>query len=183
MPARLAILIVLVCAASASTAESNGIGRLTISVDVPEVTLTPATETGRNFIRLPSLEYSFSLRASCRGGSTPGSVSLSVADTRTAIPGAQIDEGEEALVALTVPARQIAPLPLDGFCGVATDDAGGTRSDEAGRERITVPAALSAQASVRCEDDTGEDITYVSKALDVTLVCEMPEPAPTHEID
>lgn len=165
--------------ATGAVAEADGAGRLSISVDVPEVTLQPASG-GRKFIRLPSLEYSFTLRAWCHGSSAPESISLSVADTRKAIPWSQFDEGEKAEIALTVPARQIAPLPLDGFCSAALND---VQPAERNSDRVTVSAALSAQASVLCEDEAGQDITYVSKALDVTLLCEVPEPAPLYEID
>ncbi len=38
--------------------------------------------------------------------------------------------------------------------------------------QITIPAALSAQASLLCEGDEDKAMTYVSRSLDVLLVCE-----------
>jgi hypothetical protein len=40
--------------------------------------------------------------------------------------------------------------------------------------QITIPAALSAQASLLCASDEDEIMTYVSKTLDVSLVCDEP---------
>jgi hypothetical protein len=37
---------------------------------------------------------------------------------------------------------------------------------------MTIPAALSVQASLLCEGEEDKAMTYVSRPLDVSLVCE-----------
>lgn len=140
-----------------------------------------ATMPGRRFIDLPALEYRFEVQAACTGDRTPRSLSISVADSRVALAGAALDrEGARELV-LTVPGRQLAPIAVDDFC-VAAPAAGEPAPEgfEAASSftaasvpprLLTVPAVVSAQASLVCTDEGGSHISYVTKPLAVTLAC------------
>src|SRR5690606_2956911 len=89
---------------------------------------------------------------------------------------------------LTVPARQLAPIAVDDFCVAGHDDpaangpAGLPPAGEDPRQRLTVPAVVSAQASLVCGGESGTDISYVTQPLAVTLACTAPAgavPQPT----
>jgi hypothetical protein len=147
----------------------------------PPVVAVPATTPGRRFIDLPALEYRFEVQAACTGNRTPRSLSISVADSRVALAGAAINADAAGELVLTVPARQLAPIAVDDFC-VAAPVAGETAAEEseaassfiaasAPPHLLTVPAVVSAQASLVCGDDAGSSIRYVTKPLAVTLAC------------
>jgi hypothetical protein len=71
---------------------------------------------------------------------------------------------------LQVPASQIAPLAVEDFC-IAED---GDDENPVGdlQTKLSVESALSAQASLLCEGEEDRAMTYVSRALDVSLVCD-----------
>jgi len=142
---------------------------LTIAADAPAVTLAPRNP-GRRFVRLPTLEYKFEIRTKCSDERLPGSLSLNVADTRKSLPADKIVSDGPTEVSLRIPAGQIAPLVIEDFCVVQAERDGDGMSEA--QTQITIPAALSAQASLLCEGDEDKAMTYVSRALDVLLVCE-----------
>lgn len=142
---------------------------LTVAADTPVVTLVPRNP-GRRFVRLPTLEYTFEIRTECSDERLPGSLSLNVADTRKSLAADKIVSDGATEVSLRIPASQIAPLVIEDFCIVEAERDGNGMSDA--QTQITIPAALSAQASLLCEGDEDNAMTYVSRPLDVLLVCE-----------
>lgn len=157
----------------AVTAAAPAAGKDTLSVaaDAPAVSLSPRNP-GRNFVRLPTLDYTFKIHTYCSAGRSPESLSLNVADTRKSLTGDQIVSDGATEIRLQIPARQIAPLVIENFCVLQIEE-NGDEPHQATTE-TTIPAALSAQISLLCEGDEDQAITYVSRALDVSLVCEMP---------
>ena len=121
----------------------------------------------RNLIRLPELEFPLQITAHCGGGRTLESISVSIADSSRTISGEALG-GEDPAVSLSletsvrIAARQIAPITIRGFCATESDM---PRS-------LLVPAALSAQFSLRCAKDDEHTIVFRARALDVVLNCE-----------
>lgn len=152
--------------------------RHALKVSAAPVTVNVAPgDNRRNAIVLPALDYVFSLDARCAPSFTPESVSLTVADSRTFVRPEEPDSGAGLPDAtLTVPANQLAPLIVEGFCTAAQDSPG--EAGIAGDASVTVSATLSASASLLCIADQRREMIYTSTPLDVTLVC-----APTDETE
>ena len=153
------------------TVAGPALGKDTLSVraDAPVVSLL-LRDPGRNFLRLPALEYRFEVQTHCTASRSPGSLSLNVADTRKWLAGNDIVADGPTEIRLRIPADQIAPLVIKGFCVTQDEGDGDGISDPP--MQITIPAALSAQASLLCEGEEDKVMTYVSRPLDVSLVCE-----------
>lgn len=162
-------------------------GQLQLAVDTPRVAVAPRSP-GRAFVELPALEYRFVLEPRCADPARPASLSLSIADTRQRIT---LDAAESAArtveTVLRVPAAQLAPLPVSGFCERAQDPA---RSQDAPSALANAPrvlridAALSAQVSLLCVGPESEQRLWLARPLAVELLCEQPDPAgPAVETD
>lgn len=150
--------------------EPTADGSLFVMADTPAAAVLPR-QANRTFIRLPSLEYVFRIRASCTGDRVPVSLLLSVADTRETLDAEDLAAETPLQITLQIPSDQMGPVAVEDFCHID-----GHGSD--GRAQLTISAALSAHASLRCESDTGQSVIYVSKALDVSLNCEQPDEPP-----
>ena len=87
----------------------------------------------------------------------------------------QLQAGAVLQSELQVPSNQLAPLRVERFCN--DDEQEDFQPDSTNDNKITIPAVLSAQASLRCENESEQSITYVTKPLDVTLECRVPETA------
>ena len=144
---------------------------LSVAADAPAVPLAPRNP-GRNFVRLPTLEFTFEIQTYCSASRSPESLSLSVADTHKSLSGEQITSDGPTEISLQIPANQLAPLVIEDFCVLQVEENGDRPRTVP--TQITIPAALSAQISLLCEGDEDKAITYVSRALDVSLVCEWP---------
>lgn len=157
------------------------LGKDTLSVmaDAPVVPVSPRNP-GRSFIRLPTLEYRFKIQTQCTDSRSPGSLSLNVADTRKSLAADQIVSGGPTEISLRIPASQIAPLVVEDFCVMPGDKIIDGTVEAA--MQMTIPSALSAQASLLCEGAEDKTMTYVSRPLDVALVCE-PLPDSTESQD
>lgn len=164
---RLLISTFLLVATISSPADESD--SLSVAANVPTVSVAPR-DVGRNFMRLPALEYLFEIRASCSDGRVPKSVSLNVADSRKSLAADQIVDGGPTELSLQVPASQIAPLVVENFCISLTGEDADAASDA--RKQVSISSALSAQASLLCESEDDKAMTYVSRPLDVSLVCE-----------
>jgi len=165
---RRALLIAVPAFASclAAAAEPEPAHEIEISADVPSVTIAPR-RPGRLTMRLPSLTYVLTVTAECDENWQPNSVSISVADSSVSFDADRLQEGATREFELRVPSDQIAPLRLESFCmkdNVINTEQGG----------LTIPAVLSAQASLRCQTGSAQSIRYVIKPLDVRLECELP---------
>jgi hypothetical protein len=168
-----------------SVAPANG--GLHVTAEAPIVTVT-RTAPGRRFLSLPTLQYVFEVGAHCSGRGTPESLSINVADSRLSLSSAALEADERPAILMTVPARQLAPIAVDGFCEFEDEIEEGEESSgeialgiaplAAGPDRLTVSAALSAQISMLCGTEDEPRMTYVSKPLDVTLSCGVPPDVP-----
>ena len=159
-------LIGTALAMPAGAADSNFLG---VSADTPVVSVSTRPE-GRNFMRLPALEYAFVIESGCRATLMPASMSLSIADTRISMSGDDLGDEPTVEVTLLVPAGQIGPVAVERFC-VVTDQANGLLE-----QTTRIPAILSAQAALICSSETASEIVYASTSLDVILNCEAETP-------
>ena len=112
------------------------------------------------------------------------SLFIGIADTRKAVAADGLQEGTPLAFELVIPARQLAPVVLEGFCTTtraatetvtdATKVATETTLEEAvpPSDSLQINSIMSAQGSLRCATDDGrESVTYTGHALDVLLVC------------
>ena len=143
-------------AALAQTSESE---IFMVSADTPVVDVGERS-AGRNFVRLPSLDYRFDLAANCPADLEAKTISLSIADTRKSLATNEISNEETISVAIRIPAAQIGPIAVDGFCVAA-----------GAQETVRIPAVLSVQASLLCANEEDSRMIYASRSLDVTLSC------------
>lgn len=137
---------------------------LVVSSTTPAVNVK-ARASDRYSIRLPGLHYNFQLEIDCATGYEPDSVLLSIADTRKRFNFADPKADSDDRFSIKIPAAQIAPLSVEGFCLDIGD--GGQRESE----QITIRGILSAQASLLCSGKEDQRQTYASQALNVTLIC------------
>ncbi|HEX9852960.1 MAG TPA: hypothetical protein VGA68_08090 [Woeseiaceae bacterium] len=140
---------------------------LTFSADAPMAKVSPRSRE-RSPLQLPDLEYQFRIDAVCKSGLSPASLSLAVADTRRNFNAEQIAAGALNDVRLLVPAAQIAPVVIQNFCVAEGDDV----DSASAASHLTVPSALSAQASLLCLGQADHAMRYASVNLDVLLVCD-----------
>lgn len=153
-------------AAWLTIADSAPAGELSLSADTPDVTIS-TRPVGRNFMRLPELEYKFVIEPDCDENLSAESVSLSIADTRVLQPVKDLAPGNPLQVSVAVPASQIGPVAVDSFC-VARED----NVDAEPANSMRIPSVLSVQAALLCVSETSSEITYTSESLDVVLHCE-----------
>lgn len=155
----------------AVTAAGPAVAKDTLSVaaNAPAVPLVPRSP-GRNFVRLPTLEYTFEIQTDCSDSRSPESLSLNVADTRKSLTAEQIISDGPTEISLRIPASQIAPLVIEDFCVLQLEGSSDTIAEVPAR--MIIPSALSAQASLLCAGDEDKAMTYVSRSLDVALECE-----------
>ena len=119
---------------------------LIADLDRLEVESDPATaiiarqDDGRQLIRLPRLEFPLRVDAYCGGGGELQSLSISVADSRQTIAGADYPANDVFATTVSVSPRQIAPIAVQEFCVAAVP---------AGESRL-LETALIAQVSLRC---------------------------------
>lgn len=164
-----ALLAFLVQDAAGQSAESAS---LRVDVDTPAVSVQQR-DRQRNFLRLPTLDYKFELDARCASGLMPVSISLSVADTRKSLSRSDMSVDVPTATSLAVPAAQIGPVAVAGFCVVPDEESVPTEEPES----LEIKSVVSAQVSLLCASETEKQMTYVSKSLDVTLLCEIPQGA------
>lgn len=105
----------------------------------------------------------FSLRADFRCGrdAVAESIVISISDTHYRhVPAA----GERSFLAtVVVPGEQIAPAETGEFCS----------GEDSGRgEVLLLPAAATAQVSLRCRADAASSISFASTPLPLRLVCQ-----------
>ena len=149
-------LLLTSVAAGLSWADSPS--SLDLIVEPAAVTIEPPPE-GRKLVSLPELEYRLSVVARCPDGHQPASLSVGIADTRKTLLQDALADPDPIVVEMTIPARQVAPIPVDGFC----------LSEQ--KQEMLVRDAVTAHLSLRCASDAGDAITYASQALAVTVRC------------
>jgi len=151
-----------------SLAVTASAGELRLSASTPEVNVS-TRPAGRNFMRLPSLRYEFVVESRCPEGLSPETLSLSIADTRVTKNQEDIASTATSL-SVNVPASQIGPVAVEQFCTAES-------IEQEGRLSLRLSSVLSAQSSLLCVGDKGNDMTYASASLDIVLQCEDPEEA------
>lgn len=179
------LFVIFALQASQVYAESPAAQALTVTAQTPKVSVSRGLP-GRHLLKLPTLEYAFEIAARCRDNAIPQSLSINVADSRRTLSTPELGATGQQKIVLTVPARQIAPIPVNEFCVIDAVDADNativspvTRTPAptgTNPEQITVAAALSAQISLLCVSESGSEqkMNYVTKPLAVTLTCEVP---------
>jgi hypothetical protein len=172
--------VLYVCAAGA---DDSGLHTLAVAAEVAAVTVPPQPAE-RHFFELPALDYIFRVEARCHSDWKPESLSLNVADTRVTRTAADLENSGNQELELRIPSKQLAPIPMHDFCVIEPRPEGSTLGAETADPdrrarpapgRITVGAALSVQASLRCSRGDEHRTIYVSEPLDVTLACASPE--------
>jgi hypothetical protein len=161
------LLPIVVCCHDAA-GQSMEPGTLSVDADTPVVEIGKRS-AGRNFMRLPSLDFRFEMEAYCSADLVPMAMSLSIADTRKSLTAEDISAESITSVTLRIPAPQIGPVAVDDFC-IETDE-----SNE--KASLTLSSVLSAQASLLCGNDADSWMIYASKSLDVTLLCTVRQDA------
>jgi hypothetical protein len=174
--------VLYVCAAGA---DDSGLHTLAVAAEVAAVAVPPQPAE-RHFFELPALDYVFRVEARCHSDWKPESLSLNVADTRVTRTAADLENSANQELELKVPSKQLAPVPMRDFCVIepvlegSALEAKTAEPDGIARPapgRMTVGAALSVQASLRCSLGDEQRMIYVSEPLDVTLTCALPEMA------
>jgi len=165
---RASILMLTVACCHDAAGQSMEPGSLSVDADTPVVEIGKRS-VGRNFMRLPSLDFKFEMEARCAAGLAPKAMSLSIADTRTSLNAEKISAEPITSITLRIPAPQIGPVAVNGFCIDAEE------SNE--RDSLTLSSVLSLQASLLCANDADSRMIYASKSLDVTLLCTIPQDA------
>jgi hypothetical protein len=138
---------------------------LIVSSSTPEINIATRS-SDRYSIRLPGLQYDFQLELVCATGYEPDSVLLSVADTKKRIALGEGKANSDDGISMKIPASQIAPLSVEGFCLASEND------DRREPGQVTVRGVLSAQASLLCSGEDGQQLMFASQSLDVTLRCD-----------
>ena len=164
------------------SAEPGPVQAIEISVNVPTVMVTPRRTDRFIPLRLPNLTYDLTLTTFCDKNWRPISVSISIADSGKSFNAQQLQGTAILKTELQIPAMQIAPLPVEQFCIKNKQEKlqpGNTNNNEppsgSNRNKVTISSVLSAQASLLCTTESEQSITYVTKALDVTLECSTNE--------
>jgi len=143
---------------------SSPAGRLDVVASAATVEVD-RSDADRRFVTLPELSFRFQLPHSCAAPARALSLSVSVGDTRRALDqDALLASNGVARMSLELPAGQIAPVVVEGFCGE-----GASGEDDPGT--LTLPALLSAAASLRCVRESGDTQIWKAVPLDVVLIC------------
>lgn len=184
MKSVLTLSATFVIACQAGGALADPVQDVTLRPETPVVEVSPRL-TGRQFLDLPALEYTFAVEARCNDDWIPESLSLAVADTRLAFGASQLSDNTHREIVLNVPAQQLAPVAVYDFCllpeDAAIQDHEAPRLAATATSLLTIEAVLSAHASLLCVSEQERRITYVSQPLDVTLTCGAPATVETRD--
>ena len=170
-----AAIVLTVLPLLSGLAADNPPHSVAVSVSTPQVVVAPRSG-GRRPLQLPDLEYQFRLTLDCAESFTVQSLSVAIADSRRTIEGEAIGSiAVPSEMTIAVPERQLAPIVVSDFCidVPGDDDARHPASAlERSISRLTIPAVLSAHASLVCSDGKTQEVAYSSQPLDVVLVCQ-----------
>ena len=136
-------------------------------VSEPAVASIAPVENGRRLIRLPELEFPMRIAPYCGGGGELQSVSISVADTRQNFTSADYADRGNLETIVKVSPKQLAPVAVESFCIVG----------EPPSAPLLLERTLTAQVSLQCAREGDTSIVFEAQALDVRLLCEVPEAA------
>jgi len=144
-----------------TSAALSGQAYLVLSHRAPEIDIDPGSSR-RGILRLPELEFHFSIDARCPESQPAQSLMISIADSRRRVMANALQNALQSGISLTVPSRQIAPVSVGAFCTTERTDT---------RPYFTAKELLSAQGALSCGTDSDTSITYTSTSLDVRLHC------------
>lgn len=182
MRLRPALLVLPIVLCHSAFARADTPARIALTANAPLVSVSPRP-AGRHFVDLPELEFSFDIDAQCSADWVAESLFLNIADTRLSFNREQLAGNQHDRIVLRVSERQLAPIAVHDFCAtesidaIAGDDPASSHlpTEESGRfdaRELTISAALSAHASLRCASEGEQRVAYVSQPLDLTLTCE-----------
>ena len=117
----------------------------------PAVAALAVQQAGRNLVRLPDIGFRVGITTHCANNGQPESLSITIADTQRTLGAAELQAANTIDVDMLVPANQIAPLALQGFC-VDTAAEG---------ESVLIASALA-------DDQT---MVFAAEPLDIRLDC------------
>ncbi len=137
--------------------------RLLVDINAASIEVS-ARPAGQQPIRLPDLEFEVRLEPRCAAGVNADSISVSIADTRIRIGPQTLADQPVIETTIRVPRKQIGPLTIEDFC-VAGDDG-------ANNAVLQVRDALTAQLSLKCDDEGRQSIIYRTEPLAIVLICE-----------
>lgn len=162
-------------------ADQTQLPSLLVSSSTPEVEIASLAE-GRQALALPGISFVITVQPHCQDEWKPRQLSIGIADTRQTITADRLQEGTPLEIELVIPAKQIAPVVLEGFCTTteattdvvtdATTEASTEPEEPASVSTLQIKSLMSAQGSLRCAADDGrESVTYAGHLLDILLVC------------
>ena len=127
----------------------------------PAVAVLAVQQTGRNLVRLPDVGFRVGITTHCANNGQPESLSITIADTQRSLGAAELQAADTVDVDVLVPASQIAPLALRGFCIDTTAEG----------ESVLIVSALAVQASLRCSRGDDQSIVFAAEPLDIRVDC------------
>ena len=136
------------------------VDRLSINTE-PAVAVLSLQHGGRNLVRLPDIEFRLGISMHCANNGQRESLSITIADTRKTLRTEVLGTGEPIELVMGIPAGQIAPLALQGFCVDAAAEG----------ESVFIASALALQASLRCSQGEEQSIVYAAEPLDIRVDC------------
>lgn len=124
---------------------------------------------GKEFVTLPTLEFTLQLQPRCPRVSDLAFVSVSVADSYLALDSTELGGEGPVRTALDLPTQQGAPVRVVGFCHNGRDDV---------VPELLIPGAFTARVSLRCSATDSSTLSYETLPLDVLLTCDRDDQAP-----
>lgn len=111
---------------------------------------------------LPSLQLALTAAFACPADAAADALTFSIADTHKRVDGAEIADATTFETVLNVPASQLAPVAIAGFCS----------GESAGDSPVMLlPGVATAQVSLRCRSESAISVYFASRALAVRLTC------------
>ncbi|MGI9232010.1 MAG: hypothetical protein ACR2RD_00130 [Woeseiaceae bacterium] len=128
-------------------------------------------------VLLPKLEVGLSATAECPIGTEAESLTIGVSDTHQHYRAEQLDDAGTLDTKVSVPASQLAPVSIPGFC------VRGEAIEEKADQGLKLPGVATAQVSLQCRSNTNSTSVYfTSIPIPVRLYCRADdEPAPSSE--
>jgi len=123
---------------------------------------------GRRLLRLPNLDFPMQIEPRCGSGMHIESLSISIADTNRLFAATEFLEQSTLETSFRLPGRQIGPLAIERFC--TADDENSNNSNT-----LFIRDALTAHISLRCADDVRQSVVYETLALEIRMICKIPE--------
>jgi hypothetical protein len=128
-------------------------------------------------VQLPTLEVAILAATRCPDDTEATSLTISISDTHQHYRAEQLDDTGSLATEISVPASQLAPVSIPGFC------VEGQSIDEKNAQGLALPGVATAQVSLRCHSDSNSTSAYfASVPVPVRLHCrEDDEPEASSE--